>query len=317
VIPLTQAGDGEVTPGLLAVLDDIWYDWAGLAEQFEVQIARAVQGNGTPLEAGPDPVVSLPDYDPNDAGHVTPIRIEQTLTPTGPIGFTTDTDPVAPLFGKTSFIVPAPRAIDDDGNPQPIDLSWWFLQLQFKRSLIPAGTANYDKGLDSAWTAPLQVQLLPAANLWRTDASAQDEPIDVNRLSLQFGQAGPAIRIIDEAGNAVTVKPTESSSGTCRFEVWALLTTALIDAFGNGAQEAFVDMVPLGSLASFALPAGKTAPTALRLVEVQAMNQLSPPRTGWTTLAEDIFPTQRASGVDPTMARARIVRVSPPITQVQ
>jgi hypothetical protein len=91
----------------------------------------------------------------------------------------------------------------------------------------------------------------------------------------------------------------------------------LTDAFGNGMQEAFVDMVPFAGLANFILPAGQSAPTALRLIEVQAMNGISPVRTTWSDLASDMFPDTQEVGVDPAMARARIVRVSPPITLAQ
>jgi hypothetical protein len=64
--------------------------------------------------------------------------------------------------------------------------------------------------------------------------------------------------------------------------------------------------------------------TSLRLVEVQAMDSLSPVRPDWQSLASDLFPDPTVVGplptpttppahADPMMARARIVRVSPPI----
>jgi hypothetical protein len=37
-VPLTRTVNGQQTPGLLVVLNEPWYDWAGLAEQFEVQV---------------------------------------------------------------------------------------------------------------------------------------------------------------------------------------------------------------------------------------------------------------------------------------
>ena len=38
IVPLTRTVNGQQTPGLLVVLNEPWYDWAGLAEQFEVQV---------------------------------------------------------------------------------------------------------------------------------------------------------------------------------------------------------------------------------------------------------------------------------------
>lgn len=163
VIPLTQTGEGELTPGLMVVLDDISYDWAGLAENFKVQVASAHSS----AEAGLDPVVGMPNFDSANGGRDIPLKIEQTLIPVGPMGFTTDTDPAAPLFSKTSFNIPAPRALAAAGNPYAVDLSWWFLQLQFKRSLIRQGTKFSQgtdpatTGLESDWTAPLRPNSCP------------------------------------------------------------------------------------------------------------------------------------------------------------
>jgi hypothetical protein len=323
IIPLTHTNEDEATPGLMAVLDDIWYDWAGLAEQFEVQISTAKQSADAPLEAGPDPIVSMPNYDTTAGGKGTPLKIEQTLTPIGPIGYTTDTDPAAPLFSKTCFIIPAPRALDAAGNPYEADLSWWILQLQFRRSLIrqgtqfPQGDDQQSTGLESEWTTPLQAQLLPASNLWFISVTGSaDSRVDVRTLSAQFGQGGTTIRIVEPQGNQVFVNPTAFDPAFNRFEVWVLLTVELTDAFGNGRQEAFVSMVPFASLTTYNSPPGQPAPTTLRLVEIQAM-KVTTTKTSWSDLAEDIFPTQPSSQPDPKMAQARIVRVSPPISKLQ
>src|ERR1035441_184071 len=118
--------NGQQTPGLLVVLNEPWYDWAGLAEQFEVQVASVTDPLGNSyLQAGPDPVVSNPVQAP---GTPAPITLEANPTAIGPIGFTSDTNTNAPLFAITSFIVPAPRQQDADGTLTPIELSWWFLQ---------------------------------------------------------------------------------------------------------------------------------------------------------------------------------------------
>jgi hypothetical protein len=308
IVPLTRTINDQQTPGLLVVLNEPWYDWAGLAEQLEVQIASVTDPLGNSrLQAGPDPVVSNPDY--SAAGAPALIALEANPPAIGPVGFTSDTNTNAPLFAITSFIVPAPRQQNADGTFIPIELSWWLLQLQFRRTLNPDGTAFFGTGLNSDWTAPMQAQLLPAANLWNVTVNGNAARVDTQDLqAVSNGAAG--ISLLDSNGDQVTVNalPFDSTS-TNRFEVWALLMIELQDAFGYSGQEAFVNMVPFASLA--ALPA--SGATSLRLVEIQAMNPLSTQRTGWTDLAGDLFPQGSQAPVDPAMARARIVRVSPPI----
>jgi hypothetical protein len=313
VIPLTRTVNSQMTPGLMVVLNDAWFDWAGLAEQFNVRVVQAIApDNSVHTEGGPDPIVSNPDY--SNVATVT-INIERNLTAIGPIGFTSpsDANTNAPLFAKTSFIVPAPRQDNGNNTFTPIDLSWWFLKLQFSRSLDPNGTFQTGPGLDSDWTDPIEAQVLPAANLWYvTSTSGVKSLVDTGTLQAAFG---PAISILDLSGNPVTVGPTPfDTPSTNRFEVWALLTIELDDAFGNGGQEAFVDLVPMAAWAAYQPVAGKPSATSLRLVEVQAMSTtLSPPANSWADLAAAMFLPAAAGSVDPTMARARITRVSPPI----
>jgi hypothetical protein len=339
IIPLTQTVADEKTPGLLAVLDDAWFDWAGLAEQLQVRVTSvttAPASDGTRLtltQAGPDPVVTNPIF-------TRPLQIvPPDLEAIGPIGFTADTNTNAPLFAKTSFVIPAPTRATDGVNVVE-DLSWWLLQLQFKRVLNPEGTVAPDgtlmkssvsNALDSDWTLPIPVQLLPAANLWDVSwnaaGTAFQAKVDTGDLVVNFSRG---IAILDSAGNALTVDPfpaDTSGNVTNRFEVWVLLTVRIEDAFGHSGQEAFVDLVPFADLSRYEPPPGKSAPTTIRLVEVQCMNKYSPVRSTWTDLAGDLFPEPPVSdavqskgtppeNVDPAMARARIVRVSPPITGI-
>ena len=312
IIPVTRAVNGEQTPGLMVVINEPWYEWAGLAEQFQVQIASVTDptsGNSY-LQAGPDPVVSNPDY--GAQGATPPLKLEPNPLAAGPIGFTFDTNTNAPLFSTTSFLVPAPRMQNADGTLTAIELSWWFLELQFRRTVHPAGTANYAPALDSDWTVPMQAQLLPAANLWNVTVNGTAGRMDASELQA-FSSGSPGISILDSSGNSVVVNslPFDSTS-TNRFEVWAMLTVNLQDAFGHAGQESFVTMVPIASLAT--LP--PTGATTLRLIEVQAMSPASPTRTDWRLLADDLFSPANNSDnkTDPAMARARIVRVSPPIS---
>jgi len=314
VIPLTQTRDQEQTPGLLVVVDEPWFEWAGLAEGLNARIVSATDPNGTELaEAGADPAVS----NPANSG---PAAIEQRLLPVGPIGFTFDTNTSAPIFDKSSFLLPAPRTMKPDGALIQADLSWWFLKLQFQRSLQPEGTDAYSPDLDSPWTAPLEAQLLPAANLWYVEGHGRQE---CSRLRFSFTSTGSNILM---NGVPATVNPTpHETTSTNLFEVWALLTSSIQDAFGRPSQEAFVDLIPISTLSAYRGTAGKSMPAIARLVEIQRMGPYSKQQGDWRKLAEDLFPkeitpeqdkpAQNAQDpIDPAMARARIVRVSPPIS---
>ena len=255
IIPLTRTGAGETTPGLLAVLDDTWYDWAGLAEELQVMVETVTtpdDSKQTLTQAGPDPVVSNRIY--GAVGAPLP-EIDAQVTPIGPIGFTSDTNTSAALFTKTSFVIPAPRSASDGTT----DFSWWFLQLKFRRALNPNGAIAIDGGflqvvppvgnlppgtsIDSEWTLPMQVQLLPAANLWDvtwTDGTTKSGArVDVGLLHADFTPGN--IGVLDSIGHSLTVSPWKADDGVRnRFEVWVLLTVEMEDAFGHGGQEALV-----------------------------------------------------------------------------
>ena len=167
----------------------------------------------------------------------------------------------------------------------------------------------------------MQAQILPAANLWNVTVNG-NHPVRVDTQDLQAVSSGAAsISFLDSNGDPVTVNPLPFDPTHNRFEVWALLMAELQDAFGHSGQEAFLTMVPIALLA--ALPSEASGATSLRLVEIQAMNSLalSPQRTTWQDLAGDLFPQNSQAPVnpavtqpiDPAMARARIVRVSPSI----
>jgi hypothetical protein len=102
------------------------------------------------------------------------------------------------------------------------------------------------------------------------------------------------------------------------------LTIQVDDAFGRVNQEAFVDLIPGGSRAAYTGANG--VPDLVRLVEVQRMTKASAttpdssdPKGRWKALAQDLFPAIAAvpSTPPPTgdsaMAKARAVRMSPPI----
>jgi hypothetical protein len=125
VVPLTRPLQATHSAApLLAVLDEPWGDAGGLGEQLLASIADAElpKTDGTIREAGPDPILSVTPVD------VTNLRLPN---PIGPIGYTFDSDTDAPLFVRSSFIIPPPT-----GLPADTDLGWWSVKLQFIRKLI-------------------------------------------------------------------------------------------------------------------------------------------------------------------------------------
>jgi len=328
IVPLTRTADAATqTPGLLVVLDEPWFEWGGLAETFSAHIVSVAQpepadGSVTRPEAGPDPVVYNPKSDPLEDQTALLKLLNADLAIEGPIGYTFDTNTAAPLFERASFVVPAPAAT--------LDMAWWFLKIQFARGANPAGTEGDVSGLRSPSTLPAYVQLLPAANLWTV---AGEGPRDCKTFGFQVApdNIGLSLVMCDAAAQsdiAVLASGRPAHAGdqawSDQFEIWVLCTRRVIDAFGHTDQEAFVDLIPLSKLQ---LNPANPKPDLVRLVEVQRVARslfvttdgpLPVESTSWQDLAEDLFPQEKDKKkktyvTDPAAARARIVRVSPPI----
>jgi hypothetical protein len=293
----------SATPGLLVVLDEAWYSDAlgGVAEVFEWDIARAalpdVPGDSR-LQFGPDPILDLTE-DPLVGSAV---NAHQAI---GAIGYTQDTGTAAPLFTCASFVVPPPIV---DGIP---DLSWWFLKLRFRRRLdgVTARSAA-----ESLWTDPVWCQLLPASNRLRVDANAADhssaKPAFVTTSSIGVSAKDGAL--VDRQTRKVIVPQTSSveKGGHALFTWWALVTRQVVDALGRTSQEAF-DSLVFVEKGRVPLPPSKTA-LRVRLVEVQ---QHGPdPINEAEKLYAALFPPPPDSdATEPSDAKARIVRVTPPL----
>ncbi|HEX9959792.1 MAG TPA: hypothetical protein VGB00_02595, partial [Pyrinomonadaceae bacterium] len=106
IVPLSQTLAEKETPGLLVILDEAAYvdSIGGLAERFKcdvVRVARPDFPNETRSEFAPDPILDMSE-DPYRES-----RIEMPPV-VGAIGYTFDTDTLAPLFHKASFIQPPP-----------------------------------------------------------------------------------------------------------------------------------------------------------------------------------------------------------------
>jgi hypothetical protein len=315
IVPLTQAAGGRLTPGLLVVLDEQWHldSLGGLAERFEAEVVSSARPDipeESRHEIGPDPILDMSE-DPL-------LGLDVELPPpVGAIGYTFDTDTLAPLFHKAAFIIPPPVLTategGGEGGAQERALAYHFLKLRFRRRLDPRGMAR-PEGLpqpverQSPWTEPVWAQLLPAANRFRVRRGEAETVADVAAFRFDAEAAG----FLDGEGRKVAPLP---DGGNDRLKLYVLLTRPVPDAFGREGQESYVGLVEIDKLREVEVEKRRGA--LARLVEVQ----YRVPRG--KTLGElgDIFellfpgPEKTAQGTRPRDALARITRISPPIGQ--
>jgi hypothetical protein len=321
VVPLTEAsgarGAPDAVPGWLVILDESWYgeQMAGIGEVFEsglLDVRLPDAADERRWQFGPDPIIAM-DADP---------YLDWTVTlphPLGAMGTTFDTDTQAPLFVSASFVQRPPQLVppaDRDPTPTAPDLSFHFAKLRFRRAI--AGTEVADPRrvtMRSEWTDGYWVQILPPSNRWRLAPSLR--VVDV--IDLRYADATGRVLWHDETVLIAPTGPLEQpDESVARFEVLALLTRRIVDAFGRPDQEAFAEILPLSALT--VLPRQRREGTVLRLVEVQfRLKKNDPPPLGGTEPAVDalarlvaaLFPFDAER--DSEDAKARIVRVSPPL----
>lgn len=354
VLPLTdtrETGEGEMpetTPGLLVVLAEPWFLYGGLAEDLTAEVMtaeepirftetpppqpsrRAELGGDPIMVATPDPAIIVPPGD----GFTGAFSFEPLET-YGPIGYTFDTDTLAPEFIHTSFVVPAPvlQPLDESSPVAAVrDLSWYFVKMRFRRRIEAAGMALPLASTESEATAGIWAQFLPPSSRFATNRTPGDW-VEVSSLSLQKAtSAGKTRYFIAEAsqpGSPVPLRPTPVQSAVQveqrRFQLWALVTEPLFDAYGNQTQERFMDFCHLdddGFLVPHILDqAGQKSALdraekcRVRIVEMQVLpGQEELIRQATTPLDAHrfLFPSD-PERTHQKEALARCVRVSPPI----
>jgi hypothetical protein len=174
--------------------------------------------------------------------------------------------------------------------------------LEFWRGIAGLDPANLQNVvLESERTDPIWAQILPPASQWRIRIDKEIMIVATTSLSFIGGSFQFGAQPVDVLPTQVQVKQPQDSS-KCQFQVYALVTRAVKDAFGRQNQEAFQSLVQLKDLTT--LPAG----TSVRLLEIQFRGTI--PDT-IDALIVQLFGAR--DNAMPQDATARIVRVSFPI----
>lgn len=302
VLPLTQGVSESVEggPGLMVVVDGLWYEVGGLAEQLGIEVMTVSdptvkEGEAPPekryFQVGTDPIVT-----PKSAGEafdpkLTTLSFEKFGVKfsevVGAIGHHRDSSQTDPRFLASSFLLSRPT-ISLDGQSKPVDLSWWFLKLRFYRKLTVEGQKN---ALESERSASFWVQLLPGVERVEEDWFGNKGSLEANLK-----------------GETLTVKPfvkTKNMAEEPYFHLFAVMTRKVIDFAGRPDQEAYLGVWGWNPQArtwakETGLVPGTEKDLYVRFIEVQSKQAPNP-----GSLWQSIFDANQADS-----KRARIVRIS-------
>jgi hypothetical protein len=308
ILPLTESFGDEIgnTAGLLLVLNEPWYQEAGLGEGIaaEVQMTAAPENNPNGqgdkdtlyFELGTDPVVELAERgyrqskDPANE-FFDEVCLNQKIR--GPVGHTFDRTNESPLFVATSFIIPAPAIFSTrkGGSKEQIfpDFSWSFCRLRLRRTVTlskdgaartdcrlttpAAQVTNCDQPSASSqitgpFTDPYWVQYLPEFSHF----APADMKLSDARLRLEKPSPGSVqVSIVDRGGQKILLLPDKNLNHI--FELYLVLTRRVFDVAGRPDQEVYLEV--FHQIAdnlwetNGALPLSSDAGLRARIIEVQ------------------------------------------------
>jgi hypothetical protein len=331
IFPLTERFDKNpkgVTPGLLVVLDEPWYERGGLGEKLEAELHLSSDPRLSPdqnktffYEMGPDPLFQggassalSPQKEEDPAANaVADANVRYKVSAgfkhpiVGPAGHTLEPSNASPLYVASSFILPAPDIDVAKDTPPISDLRGYFCKLRLRRSVaLKDGTK-----LSSDFTEPYWVQFLPEFSNY--DSPVGSVPVTSLRVRLAPG-TNIVAQLVNGAGKLELLKPF--SIGT--HALYLFLTRQVFDITGRQDAEVFIavcrqdnanwipDEQPLTT------PLSQGSPIRARVVEVQFPPGATPPSATATEFWKALFPEP----VDPTNladSPMRIVRISAPI----
>jgi hypothetical protein len=257
--------------GWLVVLDEVWFEVGGLAEELHVEVMKVISPNrewpsenppdpggcaeSDPdcayFQLGPDPIVTgksivevidgeATEYQALDQS-VYDVRFDAVF---GPAGHHRDFSDQSPRMLASSFIVRPPAIVDKTGEDAGVEPFFWMYQIRLRRQLLVGAEGQC---VHSEPTAPYWVQLVPPIERlddhWLGDGFDQQ-----GTVRLQGGQI-----MLDTLGHGVEKRDT--------FELYAVFTREVVDVTGNRDQEVYVGVAgPIG---------GTTFPAPKKVVETE------------------------------------------------
>jgi hypothetical protein len=267
ILPLTETflqHDGTRSPGLLVVLDEQWFEFAGLGEGLSAEVELLADphnpdpndqnfqdpcpfpgsgGTKSYYELGPDPILAVssplfPQANSNRGASLTSATFGRIR---GPVGHTHDEQDVGALFTATSFVIPAPKIENRSaGHTTTVnDLSWYMCKIRLRRQVRLRGSANTDPSvvMRSEATEPQWVQYLPEFSLFA-------DGLKVEQLYISFVD-DDTLEIRRKSDNRV-VSPSQlfgpAETGSVLFTPVLLITRNVFDAAGESNNEAYVGL---------------------------------------------------------------------------
>jgi hypothetical protein len=265
ILPLTGGPEDDFnkTPGLLAILDEPWYELGGIGEKLMVEAQLTPDPTLAPgtspgqgkfpvfyYETGPDPLLAAsgikalspqkkdtagPQLDPTAVEYGASVKFEDNPDQwkkypahpivRGPVGHAVKKGNVSPLFTSSSFIIPAPRILSDSGERS--DLRGYFCKLRFKRAIRTGANGSQ---VESDFSEPFWVQYLPEFSLF--DGFGSLSGLKVHMTD------GSHAQLVDRDNLPQTIQPF-AADANAHF-LYLLLTRKVFDVTGRPDQEVFV-----------------------------------------------------------------------------
>jgi len=306
VVPLTEtdaATSVNHTPAILVVLNEPWFEQAGLAETFKSEIVM-IPAHGTwpaTPEIGPDPVFIKDGF----SGILPANCIQQE----GPVGFTFDLNSSAPLWTSSAFILRLTNFATSTTG--------YMARLKFRRSFEPAAALAppiIPSGSD--YTASQWIQFL-------ADSRDFGAGITVDKWRLSVDSVAGTIMFLSPAGQALSpeASPRDATLQNV-LQLWVVVTQRITDALGRQDQERFLgifvqdpndktlfkpDAGFSGSLPKDGIRA-RLLEVQLNLLEAAEQFPLNAPKL------DLLFQEERDGGSrELSDAYARVIRLSPPV----
>ena len=220
--------------GLLVVLDEPWYQFGGIGEHLEAEVAQVTETRTDEanrkvdyFQIGPDPILGLPELDADGSQYQSQKYDVSFPELRGPVGHTHDLNDEGALFTATSFIIRPPDRELRRGQSGPMpanDLAWFMAKIRLRRVVhLSGGNSSFPPPNCPEDCGPLDrmqwVQFVPSFSL-EPHRKLQEVSVCLN-------------------GSTVTINGPAFTPHSGLY--WMLLFTQIAyDADGRENQEAYV-----------------------------------------------------------------------------